>query len=99
MDLAEEYATPARRPPRTWIVLIILSGAALLVSWLLAYALPNALMGADLMQPFPPDDDPRFAWMIEGFFALWIIFSILVALARFMSWRQLRRIDRMGEAE
>ena len=87
------------RPPRTIVVLAMLAGTALIFSYLGAYAVAGALVRAEVVAPWDAGSDPRPTWLIKGFFGLLGVFVLIAALARFFSWRQLRHIDAMGEAE
>lgn len=94
MDVPEvEMFEPPR--PKTATVVSLLIGAALILSYLAAYAVTNALVAADVMSPWPRDRDPRPRWMGIGFFALMALFSAIGAVARLISRRQLHAIDEM----
>jgi hypothetical protein len=84
-------------PPRTWMVLATLAGAALLASWLVAYGVSGALIKSELLRPFSHGHDPRALWMTELFLGLLAAFILLGGLFRWLSRRQLARIDRMVE--
>jgi hypothetical protein len=85
--------------PRTTSVLAILAGAALIFSYLVSYALTNALVAAELMHKWSPGHDPRPRRMLIGFASLMIAFMTVAAIARWISKRQLARIDEMEEEE
>ena len=94
MDVPEvEMFEPPR--PKTATVVALLIGAALILSYLAAYAVTNALVAADVMPPWPRDRDPRPRWMGVGFFALIGLFTAMGGVARVMSRRQLHKIDEM----
>lgn len=83
--------------PRTLTVLMLLSVAALVFSYLGAYALTGALAAADVISQWPPDADPRPRNMLFGFVALLVLFTMTAGGFRLLSSRQLRRIDAMAE--
>jgi hypothetical protein len=83
--------------PRTLTVVILLVLAALVFSYLGAYALTGALASADVISQWSPDDDPRPRNMLMGFVALMVLFSIMAGGFRLLSSRQLRRIDAMAD--
>jgi hypothetical protein len=98
MDVPEvEMFEPPR--PKTATVVALLVGAALILSYLAAYAVTNALVAADVMPPWPRDRDPRPRWMGEGFFALIVLFTVIGAVVRVMSRRQLHKIDEMESTD
>lgn len=94
-----EFNPATIRKPRTATVLVMLSGVALLLSWLWAYAVTGALISAELLKPWPADQDPRLRWMTESFLSLLIAFILSGGLVRWLSARQLRRIDSIADAE
>lgn len=96
-DLASDLGAP--RGPRTATVLMWLTAAALALSYLVAYAGTNALVAADLLSAWPRDRDPRPRWMLLTFSLLLTVALCLAGIARFISWRQLRSIDRMEEGQ
>src|SRR5688500_17680035 len=70
--LNEEPASPestalSARRPRTLTVLGLIAAAALVFSYLGAYALADALVSAEVLQAWPRDSDPRPRWMLVGF--------------------------------
>jgi len=85
--------------PRTTSVLALLAAAALIFSYLVSYALTNALVAANLMQRWAPGHDPRPRRMLIGFVALLMLIMAIGATARWISKRQLARIDEMEEEE
>jgi hypothetical protein len=98
MDVPEvEMFEPPR--PKTATVVSLLLGAALILSYLAAYAVTNALVAADVMSPWPRDRDPRPRWMGVGFFAVLTVFSVIGAVVRVMSRRQLHKIDEMETSD
>jgi hypothetical protein len=94
MDVPElEMFEPPR--PKTATVVALLVGAALILSYLAAYAVTNALVAADVMTAWPRDRDPRPRWMGVGFFALITVFSTIGVVTRALSRRQMHKIDEM----
>jgi hypothetical protein len=93
-----EFASPPA-PPRTLKVLLVVVVAALMVSWIGAYAVTNALVAAEVMSPWQPGHDPRPQRMGVLFATLLAAFTAAALLFRWMSVRQLRRLDDMANAE
>jgi hypothetical protein len=90
----EEAVAPAgSRVLGTIKVVLLLLAAAVLFSYLGAFALTNALVSADLLDHWPPGHDPRPRWMITGFAALTGAFTIIAGWLKWTSWRQMRRLD------
>ena len=85
--------------PRTTSVLALLAGAALIFSYLISYALTNALVAAELMHKWTPGHDPRPRRMMIGFACTMLVFTAVGGIARIISKRQLARIDEMEEEE
>jgi len=88
---------PERRP-RTLTVLGLLVAAAGLFSYLGAYAVADALVGSGVLSPWPIEHDPRPHWLLHGFVALMILFTLVGAAFRWTSGRQLHRIDEIADA-
>ena len=86
-------------PPKTFTVVGILVGVALVASYLFAYALTNALVAADVVSRWQPGHDPRPMRMCIGFVGMMIVFTIVAGFAQWMSRRQLKRIDEMEQGE
>jgi hypothetical protein len=78
-------------------VVVMLVAAALIMSYLGAYALTNALVAAEVVTRWPPGCDPRPMRMCISFIAMMSIFTLIAAIAQFMSRRQLKRIDEMEQ--
>ena len=76
-------------------VVCMLVGAALIVSYLWAYALTDVLVAAELMTRWPPGRDPRPVRMCVGFVVVMGIITIGAAIAQWSSRRQIQRIDEM----
>ena len=89
----EPVAPVGSRIVGTIKVAVLLLTAALLFSYLGAFALANALVSADLLEHWPAGHDPRPRWMITAFVALTGAFSIIGAWLKWTSWRQMRRLD------
>jgi hypothetical protein len=77
----------------------LLIAAALIISYLLAYALTNALVAADVITRWAPGHDPRPMRMCIGFVALMILFTAGAGIAQWMSRNQLKQIDEMEQGE
>jgi hypothetical protein len=92
-----EEVPQVQRKPRTLIVLCMLVVAAGTFSYLWAYALPDALINADILARWPDGSDPRPRRLGTAFAGMMGLFLSMGALARFLSARQMRRIDAMGE--
>jgi hypothetical protein len=90
-------ATPPRT--RTINVLILLAVAAMVFSYLGAYAITNALVSAGMLPRFAAEHDPRPLWMLMGFGALLVVFATFALLLRILSRRQLRSLDALADAE
>jgi hypothetical protein len=83
------------RRPKTVAVLGMLSGVALIFSYLIAYCFVNALVSAEVMAPITPDHDLRPRLLIGSFAVLMVVFVGLAGVFRWTSRRQLKRIDEM----
>ncbi len=91
----EETAPP--RKPRTMVVLLMLVAAAATFSYLCAYALPDALIDADILPRWQSGPDPRPRRLAVTFAGLMSLFLTFGLVARILSARQMKRIDEMGE--
>jgi len=96
----EESVSPAvaQPRPRTITVLGMLTAAALVFSYLGAYALADALVAAEVLQAWPRESDPRPRWLLVGFVSLLGTFLVVGALFKWMSRRELQQIDQMMES-
>ena len=94
-DDEQPDAGPAR--PRTVTVLSLLAAAAVIVSYLAAYALTNALVAAGAIAQWRPGEDPRPRRMLVCFATLMCVFGGVAGAFRWFSQRQLHSIDRMQE--
>lgn len=92
-----EVPAARRAGGRALVVLTLLVLAALLFSYLGTYAVSAALVSADVLPPWSANADPRPRWMAWVFGALVAVFLSVGGAARFLSSRQLRRIDAMAE--
>lgn len=92
-DLADVAASSAR--PRNRTVVGLLFVAALIISYLLAYCLINALVAAEVMTHWGPGRDPRPKIFISAFLTLTSSFAGIGYVVRSLSRRQLSRIDEM----
>ena len=85
--------------PRMIKVVAVILSAALVFSYLVAYAVMNALANTGVIPPLPRDVDPRPRWMVIVFTGLVAAMGTSAILLRWVSGRQLSRIDRMADAE
>ena len=90
-------AAPPEAKPRTVTVLGLLALTSLTLSYLGAYAVSGALVESDVVRRWPPEADPRQAWLASGFCVLLVAFCVIGCAVRFFSQRQLRQIDEMSE--
>lgn len=96
-DLEEAPLQQARA--RTGTVVVFLAAFAMIVSYIIVYAVPNALIAADVLSPRPAGGDDRPMMLLRIFLTL---FGVFVAVGMIFCWtsrRQLRRIERMVEAD
>jgi len=95
----DEGLPPPPPKSRTLLVLLMLVGAAATFSYLWAYAVPDALIAADVLRRWPEGADPRPRRMAMVFAGVLGAFLILGVVARLLSGRHLRRIDAMSDEE
>lgn len=81
----------------TLLVLLMLVLCAATFSYLWAYAVPDALMSADVVARWPAGSDPRPRRLGITFASVMTCFLGLGIAARVLSGRQLRRIDAISE--
>jgi hypothetical protein len=81
--------------PKTGAVIALLAGAALIISYLFAYCVINALAASDVIARWKPDHDPRPKYFIGAFVVLSILFSTFGLIARTMNKRQMSTFDEM----
>ena len=94
----ENIATPSGWP-KTLLVVLLLMLAALVFSYLAAFAVTGALLNADLIDHWPPNRDPRPRWMLIGFSSMTGAFLLVGGLTQISTWRQSRRLDAMADVE
>lgn len=101
MDVDDQTDNSAVGPPRprTLTVMGLLVTAAGVLSYLLSYAGADALRAAEVFHPWPPEHDPRPRWLVWCFMSLLGAFLLMGGLVRYLSHRQLRRIDRIADEE
>ena len=88
---------PAAPQPKLATVVLMLIAAALIGSYLWAYAITNALVASDVISRWPPGHDPRPLRMCIGFVVMTSLFTVVAGVSQWMSQRQLRRIDEMEQ--
>jgi hypothetical protein len=88
-------AAGGSRLKRIGATLGLLLLTALTFSYLLAYAVTNALVSADVLSRWPAGTDPRPRRMLITFVTLVTLFGIGAAVARVYNRRRLREIDAM----
>jgi hypothetical protein len=86
------------QPPRTLTVLGMLALTALTFSYLAAYALTNALVAAQVVQPWAAGHDPRPRRLVIGFCVLMLVFMLVGEVFRRMSKSEFKAIDEMADA-
>jgi hypothetical protein len=99
--MLEDEDKPGMKPPKTMTVMVFLAAFACVLSWLSCYAVPNALVAADVLKPFAHEGgtDPRPRWMVMAFVIIFIGCGLISMLLGWMSRRQLRKIDSTADAE
>ena len=97
IEISSEDDPPTPAKPKTTTLLALLTMAALTISYLGAYAVAGALVDSDVLPHWLPGHDPRPRWMACLFTALLAASLLVSAVARFLSRRQLNRIDAMAE--
>ena len=83
--------------PKTYTVLALLALTALTFSYLGAYAVYNALVSAQVVQPFA-GRDPRPRWLLVAFCVLMLVFMVAGEIFRRIHKSDMRAIDAMAEA-
>jgi hypothetical protein len=91
-----EGAPPVTKP-KLATVIGLLALTSLTFSYLGAYAVSGALVQAEVLHRWQPGHDPRPKWLVAGFVLLLTAFVGIGGLARFLSRRELRHIDKMSE--
>ena len=98
--MLEDEEKPGIKPPRTMTVMVFLAVFAIVLSWISCYAVPNALVAADVLKPFADrSSDPRPRWMVTAFVIIFVACGGISMLLGWMSRRQLRKIDSTADAE
>ena len=87
----------AAHRPRASSAMIVLMFAACVLSYLIAYAAPGALVSANVIQAWPAYDDPRPRWMVTCFVLLLGSFILITMFFRMLSRLSMRRIDAMTD--
>jgi hypothetical protein len=95
-DIYPEDVTSEHRP-KTISVLVVLLVTAVVLSYLVGYALPNALVLNNVMAPWPEYDDPRRRWMALSLFTVLTTYMVLWGFFRLLGAVQFRRIDAMTQ--
>ena len=81
--------------PKTPLVIGLLAGAALIISYLFAYCVMNALAASEVIARWKPGADPRPKYFVLSFITVSVIFTVIAFLGRLSSKRQLNKIDEM----
>jgi hypothetical protein len=89
--------TPAVDRPKTISVLVVLLVTAVVLSYLVGYALPQVLVLNNVMAPWPEYDDPRRRWMALSLFTVLTSYMVLWGFFRLLGAMQFRRIDAMTQ--
>jgi len=99
--MLEDEDKPGMKPPRTTTVVVFLAVFAIVMSWISCYAVPNALIAADVLKPFAHEGgaDPRPRWMGMAFVIIFAASGLIGMVLGWMSRRQLKRIDSTADAE
>lgn len=95
----ETIAAAEQRPPRTLTVLGLLALTALTFSYLATYAVTNALVSQNLIQPWSRGHDPRPKWLVAGFCVLMLTFMVGGGLLRRWGRSDFKAIDEMADAK
>lgn len=95
-DVMDDFVTEGPRS-NTLIVLALVVLAAMTFSYLAAYALPEVLLDAQMIAPWPASADPRPHWLALIFVGVLGTFLAGTTLVRLASARQLHQIDRTSD--
>lgn len=99
-ELLDEDAAPAPpAKPKTVTVLILLTVAAAALAFLGAYPATDALAQAAIIHPVShsPDPRPRLAGFL--FAGLVVLFGLIAALMRGLTWYQFHKMEATFDAE
>jgi uncharacterized membrane protein YhdT len=97
MNEPEFEGAPADARPRTATVIGLLAVTAAIFSYLLSYAVANALVAADVVKPWQRGHDPRPKWFIISFVVLNCVFLGAGWLMRHSSARNIKEIELMED--
>ena len=89
-----QWDEPAASKPNPMFVVALLLLAAFTLSYLGSYAISNALVKAELIRPWSASNDPRPMWLASGFFLLLGLFTGCLLVARHLSQRSIRQLER-----
>lgn len=85
---------PGDRPPNMVFVVTLLVLAAFTLAYLGSYAISSAMVKAELIKAWTPSNDPRPVWLMSGFFLLLGLFTTGLLVARHLSQRSMRQLER-----
>ena len=89
----------APKPPRLATVITFVAAFSIIVSWLGVYGVTNALVAAGAIDAFQQGADPRGKWMLQCFGGFFVAFTLISLFFTWSSWRQMKQIDDMANAE
>ena len=95
----EENLVPPSGWTKTITVLALLLVAAMVFSYLAAFAATGALLSAGLIDKWPPHADPRPRWMMIAFCSMTGSFTLIATVTKLAAWRQMKRLDASADAE
>lgn len=93
----DEHPADSASLSRTGLVVLLLVAAAALLSFLATYGVVGVLVEAEVLPPWPPQQDPRPRWLAVGFAGLLSVFLLVAVAVRQLSRWQLRQIDAMAD--
>lgn len=96
-DVYQDNDPNAAHRPHTMSVLTVLMVTSVVFSYLIAYALPQTLLSAGMIEPWPAYNDPRARWMATAMFVILGSFVSIWGLFRVLGAASFRRIDAMGQ--
>jgi hypothetical protein len=96
-DMYQDNDPDAGHRPHTVSVLTVLMVTSVVFSYLIAYALPQTMLAAGMIEPWSPYNDPRARWMATAMFVILGSFVSIWGFVRMLSVFQFRRIDAMGQ--